>query len=214
MVASIDTVSKSAEYGFLLLAKYPDVQEMIYKEMQDVMKENNLKEFDFSILTQLHVFRAFIYEVLRISNVIPFGVPHRTNREHIMDVDGRKMVIPKDTICHSNTFFMHTYLDWNDGNKILKKPNIDIHLEYWLHDDEDGNKKFKMNDNFILFGAGKRNCVGQGLAMKEMYAMFGLMMSKYKFKAKNNDPNGMNIKQNWNMVMVVDPPLGILVDKR
>ena len=211
---AIDTTSKSAEYGFLLLAKYPDIQETIYKEMKDVMKQNNLKEFEFSIITQLHVFRAFIYEVLRISSVIPTGLPHMTSKDHVIDIDGNKIVIPRKTMCHQNTYFMHKYLDWNDGNKILDEENNSIHLDYWLKDDGNGNKKFKINDNFILFGVGKRDCVGQSLAIKAMYAVFGMMINKYKFKANNDDSNGMSIKQEWGVVMRIDPPVGIMVEKR
>ena len=216
LAAAIDTTTKSMEYGFLLLAKYPDIQEMIYKELQDIMNENNLKEFDFSIINKLHIFRAFIHEVLRISSVTATGLPHITNRKHNIDIDGKNMVIPKGTVCHANVYFMQRYLDWNDGNKILKERNDEIHLEYWLKDDDDGNgnKKFKMNDNFVLFGVGKRNCVGQSLAMKAIYATFGLMINKYKFKPENNDTNGMDIKQEWSIVLEIDPPIGIQVDKR
>ena len=116
MAGGIDTTGKSTEYGLLLLAKYPNIQQMVYKELMDVMKKNNLKEFDFSILKQLHIFRSFIYEVLRISCVLPSGVPHITLNDHIIDIDGKKMVIPKYTICHQNAYFMHKYLDWNNGN--------------------------------------------------------------------------------------------------
>ena len=82
-------------------------------------------------------------------------------------------------------------------------------MEYWL--DEDG--KFKINDNFVLFGAGKRGCVGQSVAIKAMYAMFGLMMNKYKFIAKNDDPEGLSIEQKWGFVLSV-ATIGVNVQKR
>ena len=88
--------------------------------------------------------------------------------------------------------------------------NNEIHLEYWLNDDN----KFKMNENFISFGVGKRDCVGKSLAMKSMFAVFGLLIPKYKFKAQNDNPNGMNIKQKWGLTLIVDPPIGIYVEKR
>ena len=90
---------------------------------------------------------------------------------------------------------MLKYLDWGNGNKILKKKNNDFHLEYWLDD----NNKFKMNENFITFGVGKRDCVGRSLAMKSIYSVFGLLITKYKFKTKYNNPNDMDIKQKWGL---------------
>ena len=214
MGGGINSSAATSEYGLLLLAKYPDIQEMVYDELQDVMKQNNLKEFNFKILTQLHIFRAFIYEVLRISNVAATGFPRMTYRDHIIEVNGNKMVIPEHMTCFQNSHFMHKFVDWNKGNKILKSENNDIHLEYWLYDDEDGNKKFKMNDNFVLFGVGKRNCVGQSLVMKALYVIFGLMMTNYQFSAKNDDPDAMNIKQKWSLVSTVYPPIGIQISRR
>ena len=40
----------------------------------------------------------------------------------------------------------------NDNNKLLNEESNWIYLEYWIND-KDG--KFKMNDNFILFGVGR-----------------------------------------------------------
>ena len=205
--AATDTTSKSSQYGFLLLAKYPDIQQMVYNELQIIMKQNNLKQFDFNILNDLHVFRAFIHEVLRISSVNATGTPHVTNREHIIHINQKKIVIPKFTICHSNTYFIQKYLDWNDTNKVYKQENNEIHLDYWLNDG-----KFKVNDNFVLFGVGTRNCGGKSLALKAIYTIFGLMINKYKFKAENH--NNMNIKQGWSHTLYIDPPIGIYVEKR
>ena len=205
-VAGIDTTSAASEYGFLLLAKYPDVQEKVYNELQAVIKKNNLKEFDFKILNELHIFRAFIHEVLRISSVAG-GLPHYTNKDHMVEIDGKRMIIPKDTICHKNIYFMNKLIDWNN-NEILKEENDMICLDYWI-DDENG--KFKMNDNWILFGVGKRNCVGQTLAMKAMYAIFGIMINKYKFI---KDGDEMIIKQKWGPVLAVEPPIGVQVVQR
>ena len=208
--ASIHTTSKSLEYGFLLLAKYPHIQQKVYDELLSVMKRNDLKQFDFKILNQLHVFRAFIHEVLRIATVVPTGLAHITRKDHMIEIDGRKIVIPKKTILHTNTYYIHKYLNWNDidKKKVSEKENNEIHLEYWLN--EEG--KFKMNDNFILFGVGKRDCVGRSMALKAMFAIFGLMIEKYKFMSDGD--NEINIKQKWGFILGVDPPIGVRIAER
>ena len=66
-----------------------------------------------------------------------------------------------------------------------------------------------MHDNFVLFGVGKRDCVGRSLGMKAMYSLFGLMINKYGFRAGNNDPNAIKMKQNWSAVLEIDSPIGI-----
>ena len=86
----------------------------------------------------------------------------------------------------------------------------DIHLEYWL-DAETG--RFKMNDNFVLFGVGKRDCVGRQVAMLSLYAMFALFLQQYKFVAPNNDPDAIDIQRKWGLVWEVQPA-GINVELR
>ena len=80
------------------------------------------------------------------------------------------------------------HLGIQHGNKPLKTENQEIHLEYWL-DAETG--EFKMNDNFILFGLGKRDCVGRRLAMKSLYAIFAPFLLLYKFVAPSNNAEAM-----------------------
>ena len=57
-------------------------------------------------------------------------------------------------------------MEW--WNRILKQENSEIHLEYWLYDDGNGNKQFKINHDLVLFGVGERDCVERSLAMKAM----------------------------------------------
>ena len=71
-----------------------------------------------------------------------------------------------------------------------------------------------LNDKFVLFGVGKRDCVGRSVAIKALFAIFGLMMTKYKFIANNNKPNEMDIKQEWGLSISVQPPIPINLDKR
>ena len=171
---------------------------MYYMYTVTVMQRNGLKDFDYSILNELHIFRAFIHEMLRIGSVVAIGAPHMTTENITMDIEGKNVVIPKDTLLQSNTLYIQKWTDWNDGNKPLKEENNDIHLEYWL-DAKSG--KFKMNENFVLFSVGKRDCVGRSLAMKSLYAMFAIFLLKYRFVAPNNDPLAMEIKQEWSVVL-------------
>ena len=175
-----------------------------------VMEKNGLKEFDYSVMNQLYIFRAFIHEMLRIASVGPLGIPHYTTDDVTIEVEGKQMVIPKWTVLYPNVLYIQKWTDWNDGNKPLERVNEDIHLEYWL-DAETG--KFKMNENFVLFGVGKRDCPGRSLAMKSLYAMFALLLLRYKFVAPNNDPGAMEIKQKWSLVLQTES-MGINVEFR
>eukprot|EP00484_Ammonia_sp_Unknown_P000454 CAMPEP_0197023646 /NCGR_PEP_ID=MMETSP1384-20130603/4313_1 /TAXON_ID=29189 /ORGANISM="Ammonia sp." /LENGTH=553 /DNA_ID=CAMNT_0042451891 /DNA_START=23 /DNA_END=1684 /DNA_ORIENTATION=+ len=210
-LAATDTTATSSTYIIGLLAKHPKVQQMVVDEVQSVLQKNNLKRFDFSILNELHIFRAFIYEGLRIGTITPIGgIPRVTDKQCVVEVDGKRCVIPKGILLLPNQHYVHRYLDWSNNNEPLTEENSAMHLEYWLQDG-----KFKMNENFVLFGMGRRDCAGQSLEMRNLYAIFGLLLSKYKFVAPNNDPDSMVFKQKFfGITAVLDPPMRVQVESR
>ena len=71
---------------------------------------------------------------------------------------------------------------------ILEK-DYSIHLEYWIYDKDN---IFKINDNFMSFGIGKRDCIDKSIAMNGLFALFGIMINKCKYVSLDD----MNIKQN------------------
>jgi len=209
LAAAIDTSSNTVSYGVLLLAKNPAVQQRVYEELVSVMEKNGLKEFEYSILNQLHLFRAWIHELVRIG-MAALGLPHRTTEEVTIEYEGKKTVIPKGTVCHQNNLYISRWSDWNDGNKPLKNKNDDIHLEYWL-DPETG--AFKMDEKWVGFGVGRRDCAGRSLAMKSLYATFALFLLRYQFVAANDDPDAMDLQQKWGLVPLT-PHIGVEVKFR
>ncbi len=50
--------------------------------------------------------------------------------------------------------------------------------------------------------------------MKAIYAMYGLLMTKYKFIAPNKESKLMNIQQSFGIVLSNNPPIGIHVEAR
>ena len=42
MIAGIDTTSHAAEVGIILLAKYPNIQDIVHNELKDVYKNNDI----------------------------------------------------------------------------------------------------------------------------------------------------------------------------
>ena len=52
-------------------------------------------------------------------------------------------------------------------------------------EDDDGGLRFTMNESFIGFGVGKRDCVGRQLAMKEIQFTLGHLLLNYKISLMN-----------------------------
>ena len=61
----------------------------------------------------------------------------------------------------------------------------DVHLEFWM---ENGAFLKKLqSDNFFTFHTGKRDCVGQALAMKELMVVLAMVFMKYVVTAADGD---------------------------
>ena len=216
--AGKDTTGHTSEIGILILAKYPKIEEMVYNELIKVFGERNddnddVSQFSLSKIHELHLFRAFIHEALRIAIPVPDSAPRTCNKDlrcmKLMDSDGNQSIkcdfaeskswdggvndkiiydyiIEKDCIIEPNLVFI------SKCNKQLWNLNNDpmvIDLNYWLDDE---TKKFRYNKNSIPFSVGARDCAGQGLALRNLYALFGHLIIKYKVSAQNNDQDGIN----------------------
>ena len=64
----------------LSLAKCFAIQEMIFDELQCILKNDNLKELASQILNKLRVFKAFIREVMKTSTVFPVGMQEASHQ--------------------------------------------------------------------------------------------------------------------------------------
>ena len=74
--AGKDTTSSSLNFAIILAAKYPNIQDLIRKELIECYNKGNIREneneyeiFSINWVEKLQYFRAFIYEVLRVSSI-------------------------------------------------------------------------------------------------------------------------------------------------
>merc|ERR1712190_662766 len=161
-----------------MLAKHPDIQERIYKELR---RSNGDK--DELVLTQkedfkelydnAHLLRAFMEETVRLA-FIGLGNPRQLQDDFKMEVelDGKKdyYMLPKGA-----------FVDFNGpslarSDKMGWKTPLKFDVENCL--DKDG--KFK-TVGLDAFGYGKRNCPAMQMARKEQLFAVAMMVYHYKF---------------------------------
>ena len=78
-----------------------------------------------------------------------------------------------------------------EENKYTKYADIDmmkIHFDFWLDDNGNFIKK-KNSSNFFSFHYGKRDCIGQSLAIKELMIVLSMIFMEYKVIGKNGTSN-------------------------
>eukprot|EP01084_Bolivina_argentea_P128272 226762_1 len=210
-LAGVDTSVHSAEYAIILLAKYPEAQEKIYNELKVIFNADwKMEKVSFSRnVANLHYLRAFIHETLRISSIVPSGVPHYNSKSEIW-LQNKKYRIPKDSVIISdipsaNRNDMY-WIEKTNGNP------MDLCMDIWL----DNDKHFKFNlhkDKMCTFGVGPRECAGKAMAKKSLYLLFIKLILNYKFSVPPKSRN-MEIKQEYEFTFVIKPSIGVHAEKR
>ncbi|XP_075463189.1 cytochrome P450 2A6-like isoform X1 [Ascaphus truei] len=162
-------------FGFLILLKYPEIQEKLHEEVDQVIGRR--REPMIEDRNNMPYMNATIHEIQRFSNVLPLGIIRSTTKE----VNYRGYHIPQGT---DMLPILGTVL--RDPSQ-FETPE-EINLKHFL----DENGKFKKNNGFLAFSAGKRTCIGESLVRMQLFIYFATILQKFKLKT-TVDPKDLDI---------------------
>ena len=170
--AGTETTSSTLLWGILFLLHHPEVRDNIHKEIDNVMEDKPLASW--ADRESLPYTCAVINEILRMSSIVQTGLPHQTTA----DIELDSSIIPKGSIVFGNLKRIHY------DERYWKNPNTFDPERFF---DKENNKCFSSN-NLIPFMVGKRFCLGQTLAEKELFLFFVGLMKAFKFYPSPNHP--------------------------
>ncbi|XP_060075721.1 cytochrome P450 4B1-like [Ylistrum balloti] len=157
-----DTTSSGLSWAIFCLARYPDYQQMVFEEVNEVMGDR--AEVEWGDLPKTPKLTMFLKEVLRMYSPVT-GVSRGLTKP--VEIDG--VVYPADTQISVSIGGMHCHPEvWTDHKTF--KP------ERFLEENSHERDPF----SFVPFAAGPRNCIGQNFAMNEMKVIISRVVRRFK----------------------------------
>ena len=160
--AGTDTTRNTLCWIFIFMAKYPDMQDKMRKEVADVTQGKTVHLDD---KTKCNFVRAFINESMRFRPLVPFGLPHKATVD--AEIDGH--MIPKGTTVVVSLFnALQHEATWGDPE--VFRPDRFQH--------KDGTFVSKPNHLFIPFSEGRRSCPGNQLALNNLFLIVARFLQR------------------------------------
>ncbi|XP_018424943.1 PREDICTED: cytochrome P450 2A6-like [Nanorana parkeri] len=170
-----ETTSITLSFGVLYFIKYPEIQDKLHEEIDKVI--GRTRDPRVEDRNQMPYMNAIIHEIQRISDVLPMGCI----RSAMADVTLRGYNLPKGTdILPVLTTVLHDPSQFETPGE--------FNVKHFL----DENGKFKKNNGFMPFAAGKRSCIGESLVRMEVFLFFTTLLQKFTLKSPV-DPKTLDI---------------------
>jgi cytochrome P450 len=162
-LAGHETTANALTWTFYLLSKHPQEAELVYQEINAVLRD---KAIEFSDMAKLPKLKAFFQETMRLYP--PAWIMSRFVEED--DTIGG-YPIPKHSLAVVSPYVTHRHPDW--------WPNPEgFDPRRFSPEQESKRPRF----TYFPFGGGPRQCIGNGFAMMEAMIILATILQRYRLE--------------------------------
>jgi len=167
IAAGADSTAVSSQWAFYYLAKHPEVQTKAREELISVVGTNS-KEVTWEQLDLLPYLTNIQREAFRVKPTAPFGLPHECAENTV--VNG--FFFPEKAWILFNCYgICHDPKIWGEDVSEFRPERYDS--------DKISPEVQKMIDEWIVFGVGRRKCIGKELAVKELKMFIAMVVLSF-----------------------------------
>ncbi|KIK78214.1 hypothetical protein PAXRUDRAFT_834670 [Paxillus rubicundulus Ve08.2h10] len=167
LIAGSDTTSNSSCAITYYLARYPDVQEKLQKELDEALGSEDEYVSTYEQVKRLPYLAAVIDEALRMHSTSSIGLP-RVAPEGGLTINN--IHFPQGAVLSVPTYTIHRdQKAWGDDRDVFRP-------ERWFERDQ-----LMMQKAFNPFSFGPRACVGRNLASLELLIIISSILRRYHF---------------------------------
>ncbi|PVH72201.1 cytochrome P450 oxidoreductase [Cadophora sp. DSE1049] len=169
--AGADTISTALTAIFYFLHKHPQTLAKLQEEIDTAFSEGKLTyPIRFNDANKLPYLRAVVTEATRLHPSLGLGLP-RVVPPGGAEICGKYFPGGVEVAMNAAVVQIDRKVFGEDADQFIP--------ERWIRDGE--RAAANMERHFLLFGYGKRICIGKHIANTEMYKLLPLILHKYSF---------------------------------
>ncbi|XP_073332436.1 cytochrome P450 2J6-like [Pagrus major] len=171
-LAGTETTSTTLLWALVYLIKHPDVEEKVHAEIDRVIGQNRLPTM--ADRPNLPYTDAVIHEIQRVGNIVPLNGPRMAAKDTTL---GGYFIPKGTTLMPILTSVLFDKNEWETPDN--------FNPGHFL----DAEGKFVKKEALLPFSAGKRVCLGEGLAKMELFLFLVGLLQKFSFSV----PDGVEL---------------------